>query len=83
MTDKINVSIDDLDLGECEEFESATGIHVAQLETMKDHLPIKAVTALVWLSERRNNPDFSLEAARKVKISALDFGDENPTEGDS
>jgi hypothetical protein len=52
--------------------------------------PVKAVEmnttvlkALIYLSERATNPDFTIDDARKVKVSELQFGSEtepDPTE---
>lgn len=34
-------------------------------------VPTKAVIALVWLSQRRDNPEFTLADARKVRVGSL------------
>jgi hypothetical protein len=46
----------------------------------------KALKALIWISQRIDNPEFSLEDARKVRVSALELvgvdgpgNDEEPT----
>jgi hypothetical protein len=88
LSDKVKVlGFDALSLGECEEFEEMTGVSVSSLEESAVGLPIKAITVLVWLTKRRDDPDSSLEDARKLKISDLDFGSDaepNPTpEGSS
>lgn len=76
MTDKITIDLDDLTLGEMDDFEKASGIGVQDLQD--GSMPTQAVIALVWLSQRRANPKYTIEDARKVRMSELDF-DGNPT----
>ncbi|MEU9975088.1 hypothetical protein [Streptomyces sp. NPDC051014] len=55
-----------------------------ELETK---IPTKALKALIWISQRAENPSFSLEDARNVRVSALELvgaedgqgNDEEPT----
>lgn len=76
------VDFDDLELGELEDFEEATGLDFTQMKPGKA-LPVKALTALVWIVKRRTEPDFTIEDARKMKLSTVDLGDANPTGGNS
>jgi hypothetical protein len=70
----ITIDLDDMELGESEFFEEVTG---KRLDEMGDgELTTKAIIALVTISQRRTNPDYSLDDARKVKISELRV---NPT----
>lgn len=76
------INITDLTLAECEEFEAETGVLITSLDEGGE-VPIKVLTALVWLTKRRDEPSFTLDDARKVKLSSVGQPDENPTEGDS
>lgn len=73
----ISLDIDDLDLGEAEDFEAASGM--ALLDLKGKQLPVKALTALVWIVKRRSNPKFTLKQARRVKVTSIDFVSD-PTE---
>lgn len=79
---EVVIDLDDLELGEIEEFEELSGVSIAQVQS---GLPAKAVTALVWIVKRKTDPNFTLEMARKVKLSDVDFAedDANPTVGGS
>lgn len=81
MADKLTVNIDDLTLGELEDFEEAAGISVADIQARGGSMPVRAVSALVWVTKRRDDKDFTLDQARKIKLSEVEFT--NPTEGDS
>lgn len=94
MPEKISLSIDDLDLGEAEFFENETGIPLEDVERYrfddspenkdKPALPAKALTAFVCIAKRREDSEFTMDQARKLKIGELSFEDSgNPTEGDS
>jgi hypothetical protein len=41
-----------------------------ELETK---IPTKALKALIWISQRVDNPDFTLQDARNVRVSALEL----------
>lgn len=42
-------------------------------------LSTKALKALIWIVKRQDNPDFTLEDARKIKVSELELqGDDSP-----
>lgn len=62
--------INALDLGELEAFAEATGIGPMQLQDGW-RPPLKAVMAFVWLMKRRENPAFTFDDARRVKVSEL------------
>ncbi|MGV9815468.1 hypothetical protein ACWDTQ_26600 [Streptomyces cellulosae] len=40
---------------------------------MQMQLPTKALKALIWITQRVEKPDFSLEDARNVRVSALEL----------
>ncbi len=62
--------INELDLGELEDFAEATGIDPMQLQDGWQPT-LKAVRAFVWLIRRREDPALTLEDARRVKVSEL------------
>ena len=71
------LDVNDLTLGEVEELEAVTGM------TIEDFGPgmkftAKIALAFVYLTEKRKNPDYTLDDARKVKVSELES---RPTEG--
>jgi len=75
---KIALDVNDLTLGELEELEEATGVKLADLGNGS----VKSTIALIWISERRRHPEFTLDDARQLKVTELEFA--NPTvAGDS
>lgn len=86
MPDKETVSIDfdDLTLGEADDFEQASGMSAQEavaLAAKKKPLPVKALIALVWIIKRRDDPKFTLEDARSIKVA--EFAPTRPTKGKS
>lgn len=63
----------DLTLGELEEFEAATGMTMADIGKGT----AKAILGLIWLAKRREDPSFTLDDARKLKVGEITFA--NPT----
>lgn len=87
MTDKVVLDIDDMTLGELDEFEEKSGQSLADFET---GLKAKSITILVYLFLKRSNPDYTEDDAKKVRLADVDFKgaetesvEANPTEGDS
>jgi len=68
--EKIVLDVDSLTLGELEEFEELTGLTLDSL--VAGRLPAKAITTLVFLTTRRANPEFTLDDARQLPLSALE-----------
>jgi hypothetical protein len=62
-------------LGEVEEFEELTGIDITR---MPERPPAKALSALIFLQERRKNPQYTIEDARALKISELEVEEPDP-----
>ena len=62
--------INELDLGELEDFAEATGIDPMQLQDGWQPT-LKAVRAFVWLVKRRQDPALTLDDGRRVKVSEL------------
>lgn len=58
---------DDLELGEVEIIEDLMGAAISEV----DFTRAKAVTALVYILKRREDPKFTLDMARRVKLSAI------------
>lgn len=70
-----------LTVGDLADFEAASGESWNDVFAKGEQPSGKALTALVWVLGRRENPEFTLEAARNVKVTELDFGgvaDANP-----
>lgn len=62
--------ISDLELWEIEEFEEKSGVALAQVVDAST-LPFRAVAALCWIVKRRDDPDYSYEEARRLKLSQI------------
>lgn len=77
---KLTFDFDELTVGDIEDFEDACGIPI--FEVKQGSVPTKALAPLIWISERRNNPAFTLDDARKVRVSDLEYGDPPAEAGD-
>lgn len=84
MADVLKIDPNDLSVGDLIDFHEIAGVEFD--EAMKPgpdgnpKVSAKALLALVFLSQRRDNPAFTLDDARKVKVSDLSVGaDEDPT----
>lgn len=83
MPDPLVFSEDDFTIGDLEDFEEITGSPLTDfLDLMKangsgemrlDAKAVKIIKAIVFIVKRRENPDFTLEDARRVKFSELAF----------
>jgi hypothetical protein len=69
---KLDIGFEDLTLGELEEFEDISGVGI-EVFGSDNKTPVKALTTLVYLAQRRNDPTFTLEAARALKLSEVEF----------
>lgn len=63
-----------LTLAELCDFEEAAG--VAAMVAFKEGLSAKAITALVWVLKRRDDPQFTLDDARATTLADLGFAAE-------
>lgn len=79
---KFTMDVEDLTLGEIEEFEKASGGEKLA-SVQRGEVGAAAITALVWVFKKRENPDYSLDDARTVKLSELQWDEGNPTGGGS
>lgn len=66
--------ISEFELGELEWIEEEMGCPLDQIDAGS----IKAATRFVTVIKRRDNPDFTIEDARKLKLSIFDAPDEQP-----
>lgn len=79
---KLHISEADLTVGDLEDIEDYTGQQFTGFEPGPDgqvKVGTKMLTALIWITERRANPDFSVADARKTKVSELEVGVADPT----
>ncbi len=70
----IALDIDDLELGEVEKFEEAMGQTLGEVDLNS----AKAIVRLVWIVKRRDDPKYTLDKARKIKISQLGENGDDP-----
>ena len=86
---KLRIDPDVLTLGDLEDFESAAGVDLLATLGRIDAasgmagLGIKTVVALVWICMRSDQPDFTLDDARKVRLAEIEVevGEPDPTSG--
>ena len=69
-----------LTLGEMEKVEEITGrpISLVLASMGAGELSAKAITAFVFVTQRRTNPEFTLDDARAASFSDLTFVNEAP-----
>lgn len=91
---KIKLNPDALTFGDLEDFETQTGEGLLDtfesIEKKQDlsGLSMRCITALLWICTRTENADFTLDDARKIKLSELKdleievAGEADPTPGD-
>lgn len=75
----IKIDFSAFSLGEIEEFEGAGGITFEKAVESADTnkmLPTKALIAAVWITQRRDDPNYTLDDARSVKLT--DFSEPEP-----
>lgn len=74
------INPDDLTLGEVDDLEGAAGASVAEIFGPAG-MRAKHLIAVVWVLGRRDNPEFSLDDARAVKVGELvvEGGEADPT----
>lgn len=77
----LNIDVNDLTLGEVEFFETESGLSFDDLAAGRTNT--RAIIALVTITERRTNPDFTMDDARKLKLGDIKVSgppDADPTE---
>ena len=74
--------LEDFELGELEWLEEELGIYFNEIGVDPDATraiqSMKAATRLVYVLKRRDNPEFTLEDARKVKLEAFETPADEP-----
>lgn len=73
-----------LTVGDLIDFEAATGEKWSDVFKSNQQPSGNALAALVWILGRRDDPSFTLEAARDVKVTELAFSEavaESPPTG--
>jgi len=74
---KITFDVESMSLGEVEQFEEISGVDITHLDG--GALSVKAMIALVYISEHRQNPEYTIDDARRVKIMDLQVDTPDPT----
>lgn len=66
------LNLDDLEIGEIEELAEIVGIKdMRQFAQMAENMPPKMLGAVAYLVKRRVDPTFTIEDARKLRLSEL------------
>lgn len=68
----MNIDVDSLTIGDLEDFEEAAGVSFMQAAE-SGSMSAKAMKALVWITQRKQDPSFSLDDARNVEVSKVEF----------
>jgi len=82
---KLDLDPDNLTLGDMEDFEAVAGRGLT--EAMEDYkagtISMKEVVGLVWICGRAANPAFTLDDARRLKVTDLEVevAEPDPTPG--
>lgn len=79
---ELTVDLDDLTLGDLDEFEDISGQTFDQAQEGRFR-SIKALIALVYLTKRKADPAFTLDDARNAKVTSLRLNtgtEEDPTD---
>lgn len=82
----LRFSVDHITVGDMEDLEEITGTPFGELLDLLGKaesggtmsIPIKVLKALVFIIYRQDNPDFTLDDARKVKVTELELVLEEP-----
>lgn len=66
--------LEKLTLGEIEEFENYTGLSLGEIgEQFQDgNIKTSQVIFIIYLMNRRENPDYTLEDARKIPLAEVE-----------
>lgn len=71
---KYEIHVDDLTLGEIEVIEDACDKRIDQIDFGRS----SALRALVFVLRQREDPRFTMDDARHLKMSAIDFPQDEP-----
>lgn len=73
----IEFNLEDLTMGELVELEEVAGLEHVQM-LMKGQASAKALLAIAYLMKRRDDPNFTVEDARELKLSSIKPKGETP-----
>lgn len=68
---KINLDVSKLTLREVEDFEEATGLPISSLKP--GSVTAKQMRGIIWLTQRRADPDFTYEQAGDLILGELEW----------
>lgn len=71
------LDIKKLTVGDLEDIEEICGRPLSEIDF--ENPDSKLMKAIVYITGRRDNPDFTIEDARQVPLSALEVDVANPT----
>lgn len=74
---KLVFNLDDLTIGDLADIEDVSGVAVTGINLQQP--PLKLIPALIWVTQRREDPAFSYQDARAVKLADLEIVGEAPT----
>jgi len=72
---KVTVDMNTATLGEIEQFEVDAGLTWDEFTDGKSS--VRTTMALICMQERRKNPKYSLDDARKLKVTEIEFEPED------
>lgn len=78
------LDLEDLEIGELEDLAEVLGIRdIRELGRMAEAMPPRMMSAVAWLAKRREDPAFTIEDARRMKVRELEelFGANDPNAG--
>lgn len=69
--DAVMFDLDALTFQDLEDFEDATGQDLMAVAQQGGTTSAKALAALVWIAKRQHDPDLTLDAVKRLKVSEL------------
>jgi hypothetical protein len=63
----VAIDLDDLELGEVEELEESLGQSLSEIDVSS----ARVIVRLIWITKKRNDPKYTLDKARKIKLRHL------------
>jgi hypothetical protein len=69
----VETFVGDMELGELEELEEATGMKMGEIlaQFQSKDFGATVLVGIVWLALRRNDPTATMDTARKIKLTAV------------
>lgn len=65
----MDIDMNELTAGDVEDIEEYAGLSFTEMN--ESGFPGKGMTALIWVTQRRTDPSFTIEQARAVKVSKI------------